>query len=147
MTVEQMINKIKIYQKKHKTLPIRNLNWISLANWEYELLTDLNAINHRGINPEYPISVIIKLDGDKVVNDLGGSLEEIQKAVGMFNMDNKSKEFARVEYVSRGFTLFKMAKQKMAEMEMHDDDMREDRERRSRVEKQKIELLQGSLIK
>jgi len=118
ITVDTMIRKIKEYQKKFKTLPIKTLNWISLPNWEYELLKDTKGITPHGIAAEYPMAVVTTTGGEKVYKDLDGDLKKVREAVGMFNSENKSKESARIEYMPRAFPILKEAKKEMFEREL-----------------------------
>lgn len=126
-----MINKIKVYQEKFKTQPLHELGWINLANWEYRLLLDLQAITASGVNCNYPVAVVRTKENSKLMNDVGGELEDVQNAINLFNASNKSKEFCYIEYTCKTFAIFKQARQVMQEQEQ-----------RANEEKQRIQALE-----
>ncbi len=98
----------KDYQKKYKTTPLRKWQSSVMANWEYKLLFDIGAINEHGIIPDYPVIEITKSDGDKIIEDIGGDIIQINIAIISYSESNKGEK-ARLKYIPRKYTDFRTA--------------------------------------
>lgn len=113
MNIQEMKSKIREYQKKYKTTPLRQWQFTNLANWEYMLLTEIGAIDNKGIVADYPV-LRVKSDKDDYTIDKEGDMHRLIRAKEDFNNKN-GKEKAMIVSVPRKYTIFRDALREMEE--------------------------------
>jgi hypothetical protein len=116
-TKEEIKELILQYQDKYKMKPFYNTDNGLIANWEYELLMFLNAINKKGeIKYNYPVVKIQKKDEETAYEDLGGNMFQTRQAVNDFNSENK-KEKAEIYFYPKYYILFNDAHKELLAFE------------------------------
>lgn len=110
-----MKNSVKQARKDFGMKPFHYWQHTNLANWEYQLLFSLGAINESGIVANYPVVVVTTTkDGSEKIIEVDGDMAKAQIALKDFGLP-KSGEKAKIIYVPKLYSLFRQAVQELDE--------------------------------